>query len=139
MHHDFEHLPHELRWCSVSTLRRAFAAVEHHQHRQGPRATGERKLNQHREHDPLVAVAECRVGMRRSHGIAMPVFAKDFLAAMFVYRFVADQTNYSVGNEVPDDPVRQRATEPPRRPWRAREDAMIARRMADVQGRDGPQ
>ena len=139
MQEHFEHLPHEMRWCFVPPLRRILAAVEHRQHRQGPLPTSERKADQHRQHDPLVAIAECRVRMRRTHGIAMPAFAEDLLAAMPVDSFVADQEDCPIGNEVLDEPLRKTSPKPPHRPRRAREDAMIAGGMTDVQRGGGPQ
>jgi hypothetical protein len=66
-------------------------AVPRHQARKSPRPSGERQLDEHRDHDPLMPPAIGRIVVRRSHPLTMPALAKHLGAGVRGHRIIASQ------------------------------------------------
>src|SRR5207237_8065856 len=88
-------------------------------------ATGKRKLDQDRQHHPLVAVAEGSIRLGRAHGVSMPALAEDLLAAMLVDGVVARQLNRPRSSKVANQPGGQKIGQTPQRPTSFREEVMV--------------
>ena len=111
-----------------------WAAIQRHQDRQRPGSGGKRKLDQDRQHHPLVPVAVSGIGVRRAYGVAMQALAEDLLAAMFVDGVVARQPNRAGRREAANDPGGQEEAQTPQRPASFGEDAMVTGRRSRQQG-----
>ena len=113
------------------------AAIQRHQHRQGPGTVGEREADQDCQDDPLVAPAIGGVAVGGADGVAMAPLAVDLGAAMLIDGVIAGQRNGACGDEATQDQIGQAVSHGPQRPAAPREDAVIAGGMAGSETADG--
>jgi hypothetical protein len=112
------------------------AAVQRHQHRQGPGPGGERETHQDGEDDPLVAVPPGGVAVAGADRVAVPGLAVDALTWVAVDGIVTGQEDRLVGGHQRDDEAAEATGQPHGGPGGGGEDALVGCGVAVGDGRD---